>query len=81
MSKTTILIVESEAVVAADLSNKLKQLGYKVAGITQAADEAVELAVRLQPQLVMVDIQLNGLTDGIQTAHAIQNRSEVRWSI
>ncbi len=34
MSKTTILIVEDEAIVAADLAGKLRRLGYEVAGIT-----------------------------------------------
>lgn len=43
MSKTTILIVEDEAIVAADLEGMLQRLGYAVAGITAEGEEAVDL--------------------------------------
>lgn len=41
MSKTTILIAENEAIVAADLAVKLQELGYEVAGIAAEGEEAV----------------------------------------
>ena len=77
MSKTAILIVEDEAIVAADLAGKLRQLGYKVAGITAQGAEAVALAERLSPHLVLMDIQLEGPMDGIETAQAIRDRQDV----
>lgn len=77
MSKTTILIVEDETIVAADLENKLKQMGYEVAGITSQGLEAVEMAQRLDPQLILMDIQLEGLLDGIKAAEMILNRQDV----
>ena len=78
MSKITILIVEDEAIVATDLSNKLVQLGYLVAGTAVRGDEAVELADRLRPQLVLMDIQLmGGPLDGIQAAEAIRSRHDI----
>ena len=49
MNKTTILIVEDEAIVAADLDGKLRRLGYEVAGIATEGEEAVALALPSPP--------------------------------
>ena len=72
MNKTTILIVEDEAIVAADLAGKLGQLGYEVVGTAAEGEEAVELACRLRPHLVLMDIWLKGAMDGIEAAEAIR---------
>jgi PAS domain S-box-containing protein len=77
MSQTTILIVEDEAIVAADLEGKLQRLGYEVAGITAEGEEAVNLVRRLRPQLVLMDIRLEGTMDGIEAAEAIRCRDDV----
>lgn len=77
MNKTTILIVEDEAIVAADLAYKLEGLGYKIAGATARGEEAIEMAARLNPQLILMDIQLAGDLDGIQAAEAIRERLDV----
>lgn len=77
MSKTTILIVEEEAIVAADLAGKVEQLGYEVAGTAAAGEEAVELACRLRPGVVLMDIRLKGSMDGIEAAEAIRRRVDV----
>ena len=77
MSKLTILIVEDEAIVAADLAGKLARLGYAVAGIAAQGEEAVALAGRLRPQLVLMDIWLEGPMDGIEAAEAICRQQDV----
>ena len=46
MSKTSILIVEDEGVVAEDLARKLQGLGYEVAGTAERGEEAVALVSR-----------------------------------
>jgi PAS domain S-box-containing protein len=74
MSKTTILIVEDEAIVAADLASKLGQLGYEVVGTAARGEEAVELACRLKPEVVLMDIWLMGPMDGIEAAETIRRR-------
>jgi PAS domain S-box-containing protein len=71
MSKRSILIVEDEAIVAADLAAKVRQLGYDVSGTTATGEEAVELARRLRPALVLMDIRLAGAMDGITAAEQI----------
>lgn len=77
MSKTTILIVEDEAIVAADLAGKLGQLGYEVAGTAAAGQDAVEMACRLLPGVVLMDIQLKGSMDGVEAAAAIRRQVDV----
>jgi len=77
MSHATILIVEDEAIVAADLANKLRQLGYEVAGIAAQGRQAVEMALSLYPQLILMDIVLEGPLDGIEAAEAIRDRQDV----
>ncbi|MGD9974072.1 MAG: ATP-binding protein [Desulfatirhabdiaceae bacterium] len=72
MSNPTILIVEDEAVVSADIANKLRKLGYGVTGSTGAGEEAIELARHHRPSLVLMDIHLAGAMDGIATADAIR---------
>jgi CheY-like chemotaxis protein len=68
MSKISILIVEDEGIVAYDLSNKVRQMGYDVAGTTGTGEEALALARQTRPDLVLMDIQLKGAMDGITAA-------------
>jgi two-component system, cell cycle sensor histidine kinase and response regulator CckA len=77
MDKTSILIVEDEGIVAKNLNSKLEQLGYEVAGTATSAEEAVEMALELRPQLILMDIQLSGQRDGIQAAEAIRAQYDV----
>ena len=77
MNPATILIVEDEAIVAADLGRKLSRLGYEVVGTAGRGDEAVEIAGCLCPDLVLMDILLNGQFDGIAAAQAIRNQFDL----
>ncbi len=77
MSRTSILIVENEAIVAADLENKLKRLGYEVAGIAAGGEEALTLADDRQPKLILMDIRLDGPMDGIEAAESIRGRHDI----
>ena len=67
-----ILVVEDEPVVARDLHRALTQGGYEVTALCRTGAEAVE-AVRLQqPDLVLMDIGLQGGMDGIEAATRVQ---------
>ncbi len=74
MIKSRILIVEDEAIVARDLTQQLETLGYEVAGQSATGEEALILAERLRPNLVLMDIQLAGGIDGIEVARTIRER-------
>lgn len=72
-----ILLVEDEYILAANLQENLESLGYTVLDIAGSATEAIEKAVRLSPDLVLMDIRLQGEMDGIQAAAQIWNRLHI----
>ncbi len=71
MSKKRILIVEDEAVTAMDLQTRLFQLGYDVPAMVTSGEEAIRIAAELQPDLVLMDITLDGQMNGIEAAEAL----------
>jgi PAS domain S-box-containing protein len=77
MGSARILVVEDEAIVARDMVRQLERFGYHVVADTPRGEEAVELAAKLRPDLVLMDIQLAGWLDGIDAAQAIRRNSSV----
>jgi len=75
--KVRILIVEDERIIAADLEENLKDMGYEVCGITGFGEEALELAAEHRPDLVLMDIKLQGAMDGIETAAEMKARFQL----
>lgn len=71
MNATHILIVEDEAIVAADLAAHLERMGYEVTGIAASASEAMAIVQATHPDLVLMDIRLDGEMDGIEAADQI----------
>jgi PAS domain S-box-containing protein len=71
------LVVEDEAIVARDIVRQLERFGHHVVADTPRGEEAVELAAKLLPDLVLMDIQLAGPMDGIDAAQAIRRNSAV----
>ncbi|MCV2368915.1 response regulator [Roseateles oligotrophus] len=67
-----ILIVEDEHIVARDLLQQLQELGYNAIGHAVSGEQGIELASRLKPDLVLMDIQLSGAIDGIEAAQQIR---------
>ena len=76
MSKR-ILVVEDDPLAADDLSVQLEQLGYEVAGTAATGDQAVQMARREQPGLVLMDVFLSGSMDGIEAAAEIQRSLQI----
>ncbi|CAO3419627.1 response regulator [Azospirillum endophyticum] len=73
-----ILVVEDESLAAMALEEVLGMLGFAVVGIEDNADAAIKAAERLRPDIVMMDIRLLGLRDGIEAAAAIRARTGIR---
>jgi AmiR/NasT family two-component response regulator len=71
--KLRILIVEDEAVSAADLHDELIAQGYEVTGIADTAADAFRLAEEGGPDLVLMDINLEEPADGIHAALALRS--------
>jgi signal transduction histidine kinase len=72
VTKTKVLIVEDEAIVAADLANKLERLGYRVSGSVPSGEDAIAIAGEQRPDIVLMDIRLSGSLDGIETAERLR---------
>jgi PAS domain S-box-containing protein len=72
MDRKGILIVEDETVVAMQLHHSLGQLGYRVTDVVSSSDAALASARSNPPDLVIMDILLEGDMDGIETAGALQ---------
>lgn len=69
-----LLIVEDEWFIAVESEIILREAGYAVVGTAVTADEAVSLAERERPHLVLMDIRLRGARDGIEAAVEIRRR-------
>ena len=70
--KTKILIVEDEMIIAANISLQLSTLGYEVTGILSRGEEALLHIEQQQPDILLLDINLKGNIDGIETAQIMQ---------
>ena len=69
-NRTKILIAEDEAIIRLDLKESLEAEGYEVVGETGRGDEVIGLVRSLEPDLVILDIKMPGMT-GIQAAEII----------
>jgi two-component system cell cycle sensor histidine kinase/response regulator CckA len=77
MPAEQILVVEDEVIVAKDLQNELKSLGYDVPFIASSGEEAIEKAAATRPNLVLMDIRLKGQMDGVDAAHELRRRLNI----
>jgi CheY-like chemotaxis protein len=69
MSKGTILVVEDEIFVGEEIKEDLERGGYKVPEIISSGEAVVEAVARHKPDLVLMDIRINGWVDGIEAAY------------
>lgn len=69
--KARILIVEDEPVIAAELEEIVGDLGHEVVGTATTRSEAVDLAGKHRPSLILCDVQLADKSSGIDAAKDI----------
>ena len=77
MPETKILIVEDEAIVAEDIHNSLRGLGYIISAVVSSGEEAITKIEEDMPDLVLMDIVLKGDMDGIEAAGQIYSRFNI----
>lgn len=75
LDRIRILIVENEGLVGCDMATQLANLGYDVVGAVKSGEEALRSVEELHPDLVLMDVHLDGELDGIQTAQRIKATS------
>ncbi len=73
MSNARIMVVEDEWAVADDLKLILQSLGYTVTSVSSTGEEAIQKAEEDKPDLVLMDIVLEGEMDGIEAASQIRS--------
>lgn len=73
-----ILIVEDEFIVAMEIEIELKSKGFDIVGIAHNSDKAIEFVKSKSPDLVLMDVNIKGSKDGIQTAKEIKEISEAK---
>ena len=77
MINKQILVVEDELVVAENIQDRLESLGYSVPAVVSTGEEAVQKARELQPDLILMDIKLEGEMDGVEAANQIWQRFNI----
>ena len=68
MNKPKILVVEDEVIIAEHLGKSLRQLGYEPLLGAASARQAIDMTEKQNPDLVLMDIVLEGDVDGIEAA-------------
>ena len=71
MSDKRILIVEDDAIVAMTIEDSLHEMGYSVVGRAANANDAIKIAEDEKPDLILMDIRIQGDRDGIEAASEI----------
>jgi signal transduction histidine kinase len=73
----SILIVEDERIVAKDIQQTLVGLGYDAYAIAATADEAMAHAAARRPDVVLMDVRIQGPIDGVEAARQMRDRFDV----
>lgn len=76
-SPIKLLIVEDDMIIAAKISLQLTKLGYEVTAIVPRGEEAILQAEETKPDIVLLDINLKGVLDGIETAQELNRLVDV----
>lgn len=77
VSSVPIMIIEDEPMIAMELGRIVRELGHRVCGTAARHVEAVDLATRTHPALILADIQLKGDDSGIDAVQDILKRFDV----
>jgi PAS domain S-box-containing protein len=72
-----VVAVEDERLVARDLQLRLNDLGFEVPALATSADEAVEVVNEVRPNVVLMDIRLEGGRDGIEAARIVREHFDI----
>jgi PAS domain S-box-containing protein len=76
-NRKRILVVEDEIIISQDIASRLKALGYNVVGIEVSGEQAIKKVREKRPDLVMMDIILQGKMDGIEAAGEITSKLNI----
>ena len=77
MRNLNVLEVEDEVLIGLGLEQSLIKLGYQVNAIVSTGGQAIEMVKNEQPDIILMDIRLQGELDGVETAEIIQSQFDI----
>ncbi len=77
MAEIKILVVEDESIIAEDIRRSLQNLGYSVSAVVSSGEKAIKVVEENSPDLVLMDIMLQGKMDGIEAAEQIRSHFNI----
>lgn len=77
MGAAKVLIVEDEYIIARAIRESLEQAGYRVVETVSSGEDAVYMALRYRPDVIVMDIKLSGFMDGVFAAQHIHARADI----
>jgi PAS domain S-box-containing protein len=77
MDKAQIMVVEDEGLVALEIKEALERMGYEVPNVVASGEAALNKVMTERPDLVLMDIRIQGSKDGIETAREIHDNFNV----
>lgn len=72
-----VLIVEDEGITSFELETKIENWGYSVVGTAISGVQAYKMVEEFKPDLIIMDIQLTGVEDGVEVIENIQSKNEI----
>jgi CheY-like chemotaxis protein len=77
MANAQVLVVEDASIIAKDIQDMLRRLGYVVPAVVSSGEKAIQKAAETHPDLVLMDIMLKGDMDGVEAAQQIRDRFHI----
>ncbi|MCC6865064.1 MAG: response regulator [Ignavibacteria bacterium] len=77
MDKKKIAVVEDEGIVAMDISKCLSNLGFEVVFVADSGEKALELAKISSVDLILMDVELKGKLNGLDTAKTLSEKQDI----
>ena len=68
MTNANVLIVEDDQAIAENIKKRLKDLEYTVCDTVSTGAQAIEQAVELSPDIALINVELEGEINGMETA-------------
>ncbi|MCU0823147.1 MAG: response regulator [Leptospira sp.] len=77
MGQKNILIVEDEPFLGLNIKQKIESFGLHVIAVVPSGDEAFQIVSEKVPDLILMDINLEGSLNGMETAESLRNQFSV----
>ena len=77
MTIKNIMVVEDDYIIALDIKKSVRGFGYDVPVVVHSGEEAIAAVEKLKPDLILMDIMLNGKLNGLEAGQVIWQNCKV----